>query len=130
MTSRRKKLVLKTLGKNPDQEKAQFLDTTLKVILADMANQFLKFWEASHPGVLCFQPTQKREVVFMTLSELDAARKDAESNNDDDLGETFRRIIEAASKIDPLLKGGFVINDNEGMRYIELDYEKGPDGST
>jgi hypothetical protein len=32
--------------------------------------------------------------------------------------------LEAAQKIDPEEKAGYVINDAEGIRYFEIDYNK------
>jgi hypothetical protein len=58
------------------------------------------------------------------LKEIHAAQEDCERNNDGDLAETFRRILGAAQKIDPTEKAGYVINDDEGMRYFEIDYNK------
>ena len=37
---------------------------------------------------------------------------------------TNRRILAAAQKIDPTEKAGYVINDNEGLRYLEIDYNQ------
>jgi hypothetical protein len=33
----------------------------------------------------------------------------------------------AAQKIDPAEKAGYMINDKEGIRYLEIDYNKGID---
>ena len=63
-------------------------------------------------------------MFFLTLKEIHAAQEDCERNNDGDLAETFRRILGAAQKIDPTEKAGYVINDDEGMRYFEIDYNK------
>jgi hypothetical protein len=40
------------------------------------------------------------------------------------MAESFRRILQAAQKIDPQEKAGYVINDDEGIRYFEIDYNK------
>jgi hypothetical protein len=80
-------------------------------------------WEVEGPGVMVFQPRNKeRSMFFWTLKEIHAAQEDCERNNDGDLAETFRRILGAAQKIDPTEKAGYVINDDEGMRYFEIDY--------
>jgi hypothetical protein len=53
-----------------------------------------------------------------------AAQEECERNNDGDMAETFRRILGAAQKIDPTEKAGYIINDAQGMRYLEVDYNK------
>jgi hypothetical protein len=58
----------------------------------------------------------------LTLKELHAAQEECEKDNNGDLAETFRRILEAAQKIDPAEKAGYLINDKEGIRYSEIDY--------
>ena len=58
------------------------------------------------------------------FKELNAAKEDSERNNKDDLVESFRRILEAAQKINPEEKAAYVINDQEGMRYFEIDYNE------
>jgi len=101
------------------------LDATIKLILGDMGEQYCKMWEIEGPGVMVFQPRNKeRSMFFWTLKEIHAAQEDCERNNDGDLTETFRRILGAAQKIDPTEKAGYVINDDEGMRYFEIDYNK------
>jgi hypothetical protein len=35
--------------------------------------------------------------------------------------------LAAAQKINPEEKAGYIINDNEGIRYFEVDYEKDKD---
>ena len=52
-----------------------------------------------------------------------------EQDNDDDLAESFRRILKRAERIAPLEKAGYVILDNDGMRYIEIDYNKKADAN-
>lgn len=120
--NRREKLLLGILGKDPNVEKTKMLDTTLKIVLADMGKQYCKFWETEGPGVMCFQPNMNRTVFFMTLAELHRAEESCEAENNGDLAESFRRILQAAQKIDPLEKAGYIINDEEGMRYFEICY--------
>ena len=120
--NRREKLLLGILGKDPNVEKTKMLDTTLKIVLADMGKQYCKFWETEGPGVMCFQPKMDRTVFFMTLAELHRAEESSEAENNGDLAESFRRILQAAQKIDPLEKAGYIINDEEGMRYFEICY--------
>ena len=62
--------------------------------------------------------------LVASLEQLNSAKEDAERNSNDDLVESFRRIIEAAQKIDPDSKAGYVINDQQGMRYFEVDYNE------
>jgi hypothetical protein len=59
---------------------------------------------------------------------LHSAQEECERQNDGDLAESFRRILEAAQKIDPAEKAGYVINDNDGIRYFEIDYNKQAEG--
>ena len=48
-------------------------------------------------------------------------------HHNDDLAESLRRILVAAQKINPEEKAGYIINDKEGIRYLEIDYNKGVD---
>tara|TARA_R100001510_G_C7550368_1_gene134426 strand:+ start:188 stop:592 length:405 start_codon:yes stop_codon:yes gene_type:complete len=120
--NRREKILLSCLGKEEDQTKAKMLDTTVKIILGDMGKQYCRFWDIEGPGVMCFQPEQDRELFFMTLKELHHAQESCERDNNGDLAETFRRIIAAAQKINPLEKAGYLVNDKEGIRYTEICY--------
>lgn len=122
MTSRRERLLASVIGPELDQTKARMLDATMKLILGDMGGVYVKFWESEGPGVMCFQPDSERSMFFITLKELHAAQEEEERKNNGDLAETFRRILNAAQKIDPHEKAGYIINDKDGMRYLEIDY--------
>jgi hypothetical protein len=61
----------------------------------------------------------------LTLEELHSAQEVEERDNNGDLAESLRRILVAAQKIDPAEKAGYMINDKEGIRYLEIDYNKG-----
>ena len=123
--NRREKLIASVIGPELNEDKAKMLDTTLKLILGDMGNVFTKFWETEGPGVMCFQPeTIERSMFYLTLKELHAAQEECEREDNGDLAETFRRILQAAQKIDPEEKAGYVLNDKEGIRYLEIDYNK------
>ncbi|MGA1560739.1 MAG: hypothetical protein ACO390_17165 [bacterium] len=123
--NRREKLITSVIGPDMDETKAKMLDATLKLILGDMGQVYSKFWEAEGPGVLCFQPDQvERSVFYLTLKELHAAQEECERDNNGDLAETFRRILQAAQKIDPEEKAGYILNDKEGIRFLEIDYNK------
>lgn len=123
--NRRERLLASILGPEIDEKKAQMLDTTIKFILGDMGMQYTKLWALEGPGVMVFQPNIKdKSMFYLTLEELNSAKEDAERNSNDDLVESFRRIIEAAQKIDPDSKAGYVINDQQGMRYFEIDYDE------
>jgi hypothetical protein len=101
------------------------LDATIKLILGDMGEQYFKMWECEGPGVMVFQPENKeRSMFFLTLKELHSAQEECERSNDGDLAETFRRILQAAQKIDPVEKAGYIINDEQGIRYLEIDYNQ------
>jgi hypothetical protein len=96
---------------------------TIRLILGDMGQHYCKFWEHEGPGVMVFQPeNMSKSMFFLTLKELHAAQEECEKDNNGDLAETFRRILEAAQKIDPAEKAGYLINDKEGIRYSEIDY--------
>ena len=108
-----------------DETKAKVLEGTLKLILGDMGQHYCKMWELEGPGVMVFQPqNEERSMFFMTLKELHSAQEECERENNGDLAETFRRVLGAAQKIDPLEKAGYLINDHAGMRYLEIDYNK------
>jgi hypothetical protein len=125
--NRREKLISQTLSPSMDENEAKMLDTTMRLILADMGKMYSKFWETEGPGVLCFQPDSDRTVFFLTLEELHSAQEAEERDNNDDLAESLRRILVAAQKINPEEKAGYLINDKEGIRYLEIDYNKGVD---
>ena len=123
--NRREKLISSVIGPEMDETKAKMLDTTMKLVLGDMGQHYVKFWEAEGPGVMVFQPENKeRSMFFMSLPELESARKQCENENNDDLAETFRRILEAAQKIDPMEMAGYIINDGQGIRYLQIAYNK------
>lgn len=122
---RREKLIASVIGPELDDTKAKMLDATIKLILGDMGEQYCKMWDVEGPGVMVFQPGNKeRSMFFWTFKEIHAAQEDCERGNNGDLAETFRRILGAAQKIDPLEKAGYIINDDEGLRYLEIDYNK------
>jgi hypothetical protein len=123
--NRREKLISQTLSPSMDESEAKMLDTTMRLILSDMGKMYSKFWETEGPGVLCFQPDSERTVFFLTLEELHSAQEAEERDNNGDLAESLRRILVAAQKIDPAEKAGYMINDKEGIRYLEIDYNKG-----
>jgi hypothetical protein len=126
--NRREQLISKTLSPSMDEKEVKMLDTTMRLILGDMGEMYAQFWSTEGPGVMCFQPESKeRSMFYMTLEELHSAQSSCESDNQEDLAESFRRILEAAQKIDPVEKAGYIINDAEGIRYLEIDYNKGID---
>jgi hypothetical protein len=108
-----------------DDTKVRMLDATVRLILGDMGEHYCKMWDVEGPGVMVFQPKNKeRSMFFWTLKEIHSAQEECERANDGDLAESFRRILSAAQKIDPTEKAGYVINDDEGIRYFEVDYNK------
>jgi len=123
--NRREKLIASVIGPEMDDTKAKMLDATIKLILGDMGEHYCKMWDAEGPGVMVFQPENlSRSMFFLTLKELHAAQEECERDNEGDMAETFRRILQAAQKIDPQEKAGYVINDQEGLRYCEVDYNE------
>lgn len=122
---RREKLVASVLGPKMDNAQVKMLDATVRLVLGDMGQHYVKFWEAEGPGVMVFQPEAgERSMFFLTLKELHAAQEECERSNDGDMAESFRRILSAAQKIDPSEKAGYVINDSAGIRYFEICYNQ------
>jgi len=123
--NRREKLIASVIGLEADNTKAKMLDATIKLILGDLGQQYCKFWDSEGPGVMVFQPQDKeRSMFFLTLKEIHSAQEECERENNGDMSESFRRILAAAQKINPLEKAGYIINDKDGMRYFEVDYQK------
>ena len=123
--NRREKLLASVIGPELDDTKAKMVDTTIKLILGDMGQHYYKMWEVEGPGVMVFQPQNKeRSMFYWTLKEIHSAQEECERQNDGDLAESFRRILGAAQKIDPQEKAGYVINDEDGIRYFEIDYNQ------
>ncbi len=123
--NRREKLIASVIGPELDDTKAKMLDATIKLILGDMGEHYCKMWETEGPGVMVFQPKNKdRSMFYWTLKEIHSAEETCERENNGDLAESFRRILQAAQKIDPVEKAGYVINDEEGIRYFEIDYNQ------
>lgn len=123
--NRREQLIASVIGPEMDKTSARMLSATLKLILGDMGQHYCKMWEAEGPGVMVFQPEDKeRSMFFWTLEEIHSAQEKCENENNGDLAESFRRILEAAQKIDPMEKAGYIINDKDGIRYLEIDYNK------
>jgi hypothetical protein len=49
-------------------------------------------------------------------------------NNQGDFSREFQgAFLKPHKKIDPVEKAGYIINDAEGIRYLEIDYNKGID---
>ena len=93
--NRRERLLASIIGPEMDETKAKMLDTTIKFILGDMGMQYTKLWALEGPGVMVFQPNVKEKSMFyLTLEQLNSA------------------------------KAGYIINDKEGMRYFEVDYNE------
>ncbi len=123
--NRREKLIASALQGDLNETNTKMLDATVRLILGDMGQQYCKFWDAEGPGIMVFQPENKeRSMFFMTLKELHAAEESCERENNGDMAETFRRILQAAQKIDPAEKAGYLVNDATGMRYLEIDYSQ------
>ena len=88
--SRREELLKSVIGKEMDPASAKYADATIKLLLGDMGEQSIKFWETEGPGVMCFQPNNsERSMFWLTLKEL----HNAEENSDGELKETFKSIL-------------------------------------
>ena len=123
--NKRERLLSTLLDKDFSQEKAKILDTTVRFILSDMGKMYINFWNTEGPGVMVFQPkSQERSMFYWTLQEIHAAKDTCEQENNDDLAESLRRILESAQKIDPEASAGYIINDDEGIRYFQIDYNQ------
>lgn len=123
--NKRERLLSTLLDKNFSQEKAKILDTTVRFILSDMGKMYIDFWNTEGPGVMVFQPTsQERSMFYWTLQEIHSAKETCEQDNNGDLAESLRRILESAQKIDPEASAGYIINDNDGIRYFQIDYNQ------
>ena len=122
---RREKLLASVCGEDFDSNSTRYADATIKLILGDMGKEYVKFWELEGPGAMCFQPNNsERSMFWLTLEELHSAKEQAESNNEGDLAESFRRILDSVQKIDPTAGAGYILNDHQGMRYFYIDYNK------
>jgi hypothetical protein len=120
--NRRERLIASVIGEDMDPQKAAFLNTTIKFILADQGQQYLKFWDLKGPGVMRLNATQETD-SWCTLEDLRDDIRLCESINNDDLSESLKRILNRAEKIDPKKMAGYMILDKDGIRYIEIDYE-------
>jgi|TARA_R100001163_G_C5062570_1_gene199665 hypothetical protein len=125
---RRTELLSKVIKNHDSEDEAKYLDVTVKIILADMGKHWVKCWTEQGPGVLVFQPGAEHSAFWMTLEELESAKRNSE--DDDSLYQVYDRIIQAAAKIKPEEKAGYLLNDERGMRYIEIDYNKMADGAS
>jgi hypothetical protein len=120
--NRRERLIASVIGEDMDPQKAAFLDTTIKFILADQGEQYLKFWDLKGPGVMRLNATQQTD-SWCTLEDLREDIRLCESINNDDLSESLKRILNRAEKIDPKKMAGYMVLDKAGIRYLEIDYE-------
>jgi len=124
MTDRREKVLEAVCGKDLDGNSVRYADVTARIILGDMGKYFFKFWETEGPGVLVMQPKDERSMFWLTLEELHAAREESERKGEEEMASTFNTILESAAKIDPTAAAGYLLNDEQGMRYFVIDYEK------
>jgi hypothetical protein len=123
--NKRERLLSTLLDKDFSQEKAKILDTTVRFIISDMGKMYINFWNTEGPGVMVFQPTsQERSMFYWTLQEIHLAKETCEQDDNGDLAESLRRILESAQKIDPEASAGYIINDNDGIRYFQIDYNQ------
>ena len=120
--NRRERLIASVIGEDMDPQKAAFLDTTIKFILADQGEQYLKFWDLKGPGVMRLNATQQTD-SWCTLEDLRDDIRLCESINNDDLSESLKRILNRAEKIDPKKMAGYMVLDKAGIRYLEINYE-------
>ena len=120
--NRRERLIASVIGEDMDPQKAAFLETTIKFILADQGEQYIKYWNLKGPGVMRLNATQKT-AAWCSLEDLRDDIKLCETVNNDDLSESLKRILNRAERIDPKKMAGYMILDKNGIRYVEIDYE-------
>ena len=118
--SRREDLLRSVCGESLDENSARYADATAKIILGDMGKYFVKFWNEEGPGVMVLQPKEERSMFWMTREELHSASEKAEG----ELGKTFETILQAAQKIDPIAAAGYILKDERGIRYFQIDYNQ------
>ena len=120
--NRRERLIASVIGEDMDPQKAAFLETTIKFILADQGEQYIKYWNLKGPGVMRLNATQKTD-AWCSLEDLRDDIRLCETVNNDDLSESLKRILNRAEQIDPKKMAGYMILDKNGIRYVEIDYE-------
>ena len=120
--NRRERLIASVIGEDMDPQKAAFLETTIKFILADQGEQYVKYWKLKGPGVMRLNATQKT-AAWCSLEDLRDDIRLCETVNNDDLSESLKRILNRAERIDPKKMAGYMILDKNGIRYVEIDYE-------
>ena len=120
--NRRERLIASVIGEDMDPQKAAFLETTIKFILADQGEQYVKYWNLKGPGVMRLIATQKTD-AWCSLEDLRDDIRLCETVNNDDLSESLKRILNRAERIDPKKMAGYMILDKNGIRYVEIDYE-------
>ena len=120
MSDRREKLLEAVCGKDFDGNSAAYAEAVTKIILGDMKGFYQKFWQAEGPGVMVLQPNGERSMFWLTFEELNVISEKEEG----DVGETFRTILESAQKIDPESAAGYIIQDHQGVRYFQPDYNR------
>lgn len=115
----RQEMLQGILGK---EGKPEYLDSVVKMVLGDMGEFFHEFWGKLGPGVMVLQPgAEDKGMFWLTLSQLNQAKEDSESK---DFAEHLEKVLEAAQKIDPSKKAGYLVWDEKGTRYFEVDYDK------
>ena len=116
---KREQMLEGVLGK---EGKPEYLDSVVKMVLGDMGEFFYKFWQESGPGVMVLQPgAEDKGMFWLTLQGLNQAMEDSESK---EFRDHLQVILEAVQKIDPVKKAGYMIWDERGTRYFEVDYEQ------
>ena len=98
--NRRERLIASVIGEDMDPQKAAFLETTIKFILADQGEQYVKYWNLKGPGVMRLNATQKTD-AWCSLEDLRDDIRLCETVNNDDLSESLKRILNRAERIDP-----------------------------
>ena len=120
MNDRREKLLEAVCGKDFDGNSAAYAEAVTKIILGDMKGFYQKLWQAKGPGVMVLCPNSEKSMFWLTFEELNVISEKEEG----EVAETFKTILESAQKIDPESAAGYLIQDHQGMRYFQPDYNR------
>ena len=86
--NRRERLIASVIGEDMDPQKAAFLETTIKFILADQGEQYVVL-EPQRTGVMKLNATQKTD-AWCSLEDLRDDIKLCETINNDDQSESLK----------------------------------------
>ena len=121
MTSRRNKLLLKTLGTTTGETEEKLLKLSIERIVADQAEYYKKFYKNEGAGAMVFMPQKKDEdsMFYLTVDLLIKAVNDA---NNKELGgvEHLRKAISIAESLDPEKEALFILQDKDDIQLFHF----------